>query len=310
MANVDLNLMVIFSAIMQEQSITLAAERLAMTQPSVSNAVARMRHVWQDPLFVKQGRGIKPTPFAQTLWQDIEGPLAQIKLAASVDSFDIKPLKRTFRIAVSDWMADIFWLPLRQRIETLAPNVNIHAVPYKVNGEKLLLDADVDLVLDYYEGNSDKVQTQWLFDNKFVCAMRAEHPLANQHLTLSEFVAAEHLLLSLSGQASGSVDDILSQQGMQRRIAMTVNHCSNMAKLLEQTDLITTIPLAIILDKVNEGSLIIKAPPFAISPGPISMSWHVRDNRDAGLLWLKEMILDVFTTELDPKLSRVNQLIG
>ena len=227
MANLDLNLMVIFDVIMQEQSITGAAERLAMTQPSVSNAVARMRHAWKDPLFVKQGRGIRPTPYAEKLWRDIAIPLDVIKRASEQQVFEPATLKRTFRIAVTDWMADLFWLPLRKIIEAEAPEVNIHAVPYTVNGEDLLLNADVDMVLDYFEGSSGKMQSQYLFDNHFVCAMRAEHPLAKQDLNLPCFASAEHLLLSLSGEASGGVDKILQQQGLSRRISMTVNHCYN-----------------------------------------------------------------------------------
>lgn len=134
MANLDLNLMVIFDAIMQEQSITAASDRLAMTQPSVSNAVSRMRHAWNDPLFVKHGRGIRPTPYAIRLWDDISQPLESIRQASTQKTFEPKQLERTFRIAATDWMADLFWLPLKERIQTEAPLVNIHAVPYTVNG--------------------------------------------------------------------------------------------------------------------------------------------------------------------------------
>lgn len=293
MANLDLNLMVIFDAIMQEQSITTAAERLAMTQPSVSNAVARMRHIWKDPLFVKQGRGIRPTPYAVQLWNNIGEPLQSIRLATEVKEFDPATLKRTFRIATTDWMSDLFWLPLRKRIEAEAPGVNIHAVPYNVNGEALLLNADVDMVLDYFEGSSSQVHSQHLFDNHFVCAMRSEHPLANEKLSLETFINAEHLLLSLSGEASGGVDIQLRKQGLTRRISMTVNHCNNIPKLLTHTDMITTIPLPIILESVNQGVLVIKKPPFTMAPGPISMSWHVRNQRDPAMLWLRSKVLEV-----------------
>jgi DNA-binding transcriptional LysR family regulator len=302
MANLDLNLMVIFDAIMQENSITSAAKRLSMTQPSVSNAVARMRHVWKDPLFVKQGRGICPTPYAITLWKNIGVPLEVIRLASVNAEFDPAVLNRTFRIATTDWMADLFWLPLRERVESEAPGVNIHAVPYNVNGETLLLNANVDMVLDYFEGNSSQVHTQHLFDNHFVCAMRYDHPLASEELTLDNFANAEHLLLSLSGEASGGVDTLLRQKGMERRIAMTVNHCNNIPKLLINTDMITTIPLAIILDSVNTGQLIIKKTPFLMPPGPISMSWHVRHQRDQASLWLRNKVLDVLNNDVQKNL--------
>ncbi|MGF1721950.1 LysR family transcriptional regulator [Vibrio kyushuensis] len=305
MANLDLNLMVIFDAIMQEQSITSAAERLSMTQPSVSNAVSRMRHVWNDPLFVKQGRGIRPTPYAITLWENIGDPLESIRLAAVKSAFDPATLQRTFRIATTDWMADLFWLSLRQSIEKEAPHVNIHAVPYNVNGESLLLNADVDMVLDYFEGNSSMVHTQHLFDNHFVCAMRPDHPLANEELTIDKFASAEHLLLSLSGEASGGVDIELRKQGLTRRISMTVNHCYNLATLLINTDMITTIPLPIILKHVNSGQLVIRRTPFPMAPGPISMSWHTRHQRDQATLWLREKILAVLNNGLYEELRHL-----
>jgi DNA-binding transcriptional LysR family regulator len=298
MANLDLNVMVIFDVIMQEHSITGAAERLAMTQPSVSNAVGRMRHAWKDPLFVKHGRGIRPTPYAEKLWRDIALPLDTIKLAAEKKVFEAATLKRTFRIAVTDWMADLFWLPLRKIIEAEAPEVNIHAVPYTVNGEDLLLNADVDLVLDYFEGSSGKVQSQHLFNNHFVCAMRSDHPLAKQDLNLPCFASAEHLLLSLSGEASGGVDKLLQQQGLSRRISMTVNHCYNIPKLLINSNMITTIPLPVILESVDSGQLIIKKPPFDLAPGPISMTWHARHQRDPEILWLRHKVQAVLKHHL------------
>lgn len=302
MANTDLNLLVIFDTIMQEQSITLAAERMSMTQPSVSNAVSRMRHIWGDPLFVKNGRGIKPTPFAENLWLEINEPLHRIRSANTPEQFDPSQLKTTFRIALTDWMADIFWLPLRRIIEEQAPGVNVHAVPYTVNGEALLLSADVDLVLDYYEGSSNKIQSQHLFDNHFVCAMRPNHPLANEALTIDNFSRAEHLLFSLSGEAFASVDRILQQQNLNRRIAMTVNHCYHIPKLLMHTDMITTIPLPLILESVEEDKLIIKKLPFHLAPAPISMTWHHRQQRSAKAKWLREVIIRVLHDGVNQRL--------
>ena len=298
MANLDLNLLVIFDAIMQEQSITAAAQRLSMTQPSVSNAVSRMRHAWGDPLFVKMGRGIRPTPYAAQLWRETGEALHTIRGATVKERFNIQHTKRVFRIALTDWMADIFWLPLRKIIEQQAPGIDIHAVPYSVNGEQLLLSAEVDMVLDYYAGSSAHIHSQWLFDNHFVCAMRPDHPLAKKQLGLNEYAQAQHLLFSLSGDASGSVDTMLKQHNLSRRVAMTVNHCYNLVNLLENTELITTIPLPIIMDSVRQGKIFVTAPPIDIPPGPISMSWHKRHHRDEASLWLREQVMHILQNDL------------
>ena len=116
MSKPDLNLMVIFDAIMQEQSVSIAAKRLSMTQPSVSNALSRMRHVFKDPLFIKDGRGIKPTPFANALWLEVASSLNVISDAVNPKSFVPHYAKRTFRVALTDGMASLLWLELRKVI--------------------------------------------------------------------------------------------------------------------------------------------------------------------------------------------------
>jgi len=298
MKQVDLNLFVIFDAIMREHSITAAAEQLAMTQPSVSNAVARMRHAWNDPLFVKKGRGIKPTPMAERLWQQVGAPLEQITEAANQHKFDATTAKRTFRIALTDFAVDILWLPLRVLIEQEAQYINIHAIPYAVNASNLLKEAEADLIIDISPDSDPALAATKLFDNEYVCAMSHRHPLSGKEITMDNFIAADHLLVSLSGEASGAVDEILAKQGLKRRIACTVNHFSCIPKMLTNSELITIIPRPIIDYTINANDLYITPPPFQISPAPISMIWHQRNDRDLGLKWLRDNILKIVKTEV------------
>ena len=296
MAKTDLNLIVIFDAIMAEQSVTAAADRLSMTQPSVSNAVARMRHYWKDPLFVKHGRGVRPTPFAEKLWEQVSSPLAEIKQAITPGNFVPLYAKRQFRIALTDGMTGMLWLPLRKYIEEHAPEVSIHAVPYKANGEELLLNADVDLVLDFYPGSSPLIHSEWILDNNFVCLMRPDHELAKQPLTLGRFIDQDHLFVSLTGDAKGIVDSELEKNGVERRIAMTVNSFSGAVEIVRGSNLITVLPYPVVANAVLRGDVIVKKVPLTIPPAPISMAWHTRNNRDVGLTWLRG-ILGVLITE-------------
>lgn len=293
MARVDLNLIVIFDTIMKEQSISHAAEQLAMTQPSVSNAVSRMRHHWQDPLFVKQGRGIRPTPYAQKLWHQINHPLSDIQQAISPVQFVPLYAKRQFRIALTDGMTGILWLPLRQFIEQHAPGIDIHAVPYKADGETLLLNADVDLVVDYYPGSNQLVHSQWLFDNQFACIMNPDHELAEQNLTLGRFVNSDHLFVSLSGDARGIVDKQLQKLDKSRRVAMTVNSFAGAIEILRGSNLISVLPYSVVAKAIERGDLIAKKVPLDIPPAPISIAWHTRDQRDLGLIWLRDVIKNI-----------------
>lgn len=299
MAKTDLNLLVIFDTIMQEQSISIAAERLAMTQPSVSNAVARMRYVWSDPLFVKAGRGIKATPYAMKFWQQISESLHTISQAVNPEVFCASTAKRCFRIALTDGMSSLLWLELRKIVEQSAKNIDIHAVPYTMNASHLLQNADVDLVADYVPDIGNSFQRQFLCNNYFVAVMSPKHQLAKGKLSLEKFVRAEHLLVSLSGDASGAVDSKLVELKLTRRIAMTVNSFSNATHLLKDSSLISVLPYAIIANEIKSGLLLAKPLPFNLAPAEISMAWHKRNDRDVGLHWLRETINEIIINKAE-----------
>jgi DNA-binding transcriptional LysR family regulator len=293
MSKPDLNLMVIFDAIMQEQSVSIAAERLSMTQPSVSNALSRMRHVFKDPLFIKDGRGIKPTPFANSLWLQISGSLNVISDVVNPKQFVPHCAERTFRIALTDGLISLLWLELRQILEQTAPHINIHAVPYTMNGERLLMNAEVDLIVDYVPYIDSYIQKQHLFNNYFVALMSPEHPLVQQDFDVKALVSSDSLLVSLSGNSSGIVDIKLAEKNLTRRIAMTTNSFASALSLVKQTSLVCVLPYAIAFEHVRNGSLIAKPMPIDIPPAEISMAWHNRSNRDAGLTWLRDTISQI-----------------
>ncbi len=293
MGKLDLNLVVIFDAIMREQSITAAAQRLSMAQPSVSNAVARMRYSWNDPLFVKQGRGIRPTPRASQLWLQISEPLETISSAITPRQFEPDHSTRRFRIALTDGMVTLIWLSLRKIVERHAPGIDIHAVPYKGDGESLLLNADVDLIFDYYSGASQQVHSKWMFDNHFVCVMRAAHEFATGDFSLDKFVQAEHVLVSLTGDPSGVVDTILGELNLTRRVVMTVNSFAGAIELLKETNLITVLPYPAVAQAIANGDLIFRASPIDVPPARISMAWHHRQNHDPGLRWLRGVLDEI-----------------
>lgn len=125
----ELNLLMIFDAIMTEGSITRAAEQLSLTQPAVSNALARMRAAWGEELFIKDGRNIQPTAFANNLWGQIQGPLGSLEHAINQSEFNPATAQRTFRISAADIFVEMIWGPLRKIIEQQAPGINIHAIP-------------------------------------------------------------------------------------------------------------------------------------------------------------------------------------
>lgn len=284
----ELNLLVTFDAIMTEGSITRAAERLAMTQPAVSNAVSRMRLVWKDELFVKDGRQIQPTLFARNLWSQIKEPLQMLGDAVEPNAFDPLTSTRTFRLAIPSAVVDIAWYKLRKIIETEAPLVNIHAVPYTIdNGEKVLIDAEVDLVIGAGIPITSVIHSEFLFQPEFVCIMRHGHPLAKKQLTIKEFTDAPHLLVSLSGDTVGYTDQVLAQQGLKRRIAMSVNHFLAIPSIIETSNLIAVVPPTALEEAIFSKRIAVTCPPLKITGDHVTSYWHKRQQNDGGLTWLR-----------------------
>ncbi len=287
----ELQLLYIFDAIMTERSVTRAAERLAMTQPAVSNAISRMRQIWNDPLFVRKGRNIEPTSYALSLWDQVGNPMYALTNAVSATQFDPASSKRKFRIAATDVIVEMIWRPLIELLEREAPGVDLHAVPYTPDGSyDDLREAHVDLAVGVLNQHDHSLRSTWLFEGGYVLAMREDHPLAGRPITMEEFLSARHLLVSMSGEAHGFVDSHLDQKGQSRRIATTVNHFSIVPQILRDTNLIAAVPELISQDCGFVNGLWMGALPFEIDPTSLYLIWHARHDRDPGIIWMRELI--------------------
>ncbi|WP_462163678.1 LysR family transcriptional regulator [Pseudoalteromonas xiamenensis] len=304
----DLNLLMVFDAIMTEGSITRAANRLAMTQPAVSNALSRMRVAWKDELFVKDGRGVQPTAYARNLWTQIRDPLRLLEEAVDPEQFDPATAKRTFRVVVSDIMVNIIWAPLRKHLEQHAPNVNVYAIPNTIiNNESVLHDAEVDLVCGTPMVVDTVLRSEFLFNPRYVCVMRPEHPLATPSLSLDAFLSADHVLVSMSGDTTGLTDVALLQMGLQRRVAMTVNHFSAVAPLVKSSDLISVVPSMAVDREIFNGELAVYETPVNMQYNQIGMLWHKRQDNDQGLIWLRRLIGDIVKESANDHFSRLEK---
>ncbi|WP_144394662.1 LysR family transcriptional regulator [Pleionea sediminis] len=291
MQNQELSLLVVFDAIMTESSITKAAERLNTTQPAVSNAVARMRHAWKDDLFVKHGRRILPTLYAQELWQKIRFPLKEIRDVLQPSSFVPATSERAFRVAAIDSVVGLAWSKLRSAIENEAPSISIHTFPYTIeNGERLLNDAKVDLLLAASNLMPPLITSQFLYEVQYVCVMKAAHPLAKKKLSLKDFANAEHLLVAPSGDVQGYTDQLLAEKGLQRKVALTLNSFANVPELLNNSNLICVLPSIFVENSLVSGSLVARKNPIDIPNTRISMYWHKRSEKDLGVAWLAEKL--------------------
>jgi DNA-binding transcriptional LysR family regulator len=292
MKDLDLHLISIFDAVMTEGSVTKAADRLALTQSAVSNAIARMRVLWDDPLFTRNGRGIKPSAKAQELWRDIQEPLAAIRMAALPMRFDATTSTRAFRVAVTDYLSGSLWPSLRRHIEQHAPGIRILAVPYTSQETSARLrDNEIDICIGGLQHMGDEFKLQRLFIEGWVCAMRRDHPLAQSPLTEEKFLEAEHLLVSLSGDPVGIADAALERAEKRRRVAMTLNNFSGAPSLLLASSLIAVLPAGVVLTHPLKDLIYSCDVPLAIAPFDCQMAWHKRYDRDSAHRWMRALIV-------------------
>ncbi|MCF6194100.1 MAG: LysR family transcriptional regulator, partial [Kangiellaceae bacterium] len=281
-----------------------------MTQPAVSNAVARMRVLWKDELLVPDGRKIQPTTYAKNLWGKVRDSLHNINQAIEPEDFEARSAKRTFRVALPDIALDALWLDIRKLFEKEAPGLNLHAVPYTIACTKPILDgADVDLVIGQSNRSLENICSEHLFDTSYVCVMRKDHPLAKKLLTVEEFSLAEHLLVSLSGDIASPTDQALQQLGLTRRVAFTVNNFSSAVPIIKESDLIAILPTDLIHNYLACGELAITHPPVDITHSSISMLWHKRQSADKGLMWLRKHIKQIFLNRRTHQVEKVLNFI-
>ena len=298
----DLNLLRIFDAVMSERNLTRAADRLAMSQPAVSNALRRLRESLGDELLIRTAHGVRPTPHADELWPAVRRALSDLEAAMAPQTFDVSKTQATFRMAMADATAAL-WLPaLVRAIERDAPGINVRMVQLTTRDPRpMLLRGDIDLSIGFFPGvvaqlageADTPIRHELLYSGQYVCVMRQHHPLARAELTLDTFCSANHLLVSFSGRAHGLVNDALERLGRERRILLTVNQFFTAGRVVANSDLLMVLPRHLIAATGMSTALIAKDIPFELPPVQVDMLWHQRDARSPAHKWLRDHLTEV-----------------
>ena len=283
--DLDLNLLRVFDSIAREHSVTVAAARLGLTQPAVSNALARLRRELGDPLFVRTSQGMQPTPLAAALAEPVQRALTLIDAAlAGGPVFDPATSTRSFRFYMSD-IGEIFFLPpLVERLRRLAP---------EDIGSGLATGA-IDLAVGFLPELPRSVRQRHMFRDPYVCLLRADHPRVGTRLTRELFRDALHVLVVSPGSGHRVIEQALAKSGLTRRIALRVPHFTVLPMVLERTDLVLTLPSRIARVFAKGQALKIFEPPVAIPPAEIAVHWHARSDGDSGMRWLREQLFAMF----------------
>lgn len=293
--DLDLNLLRVFDAVLRERSVTLAGGRIGLSQPAMSNALARLRKLFGDPLFVRTPRGMNPTPYAQRLADPVRQALDLLELTLRERTgFDPAVAERTFRLHMSDIGEVVFLPPLLERLKDEAPRARIEVVQQPVAGLRdALASGELDLAVGFMPELGAGVAQRRLFRDRYVCVVRAGHPLVRRSLSMAQFRAAQHVLIAPSGTGHQVVEQVLAEHGLLDAVALRVPHFMVVPMILERTDLVCTVPWQLAQAFARMGRFRTVELPAPIPSFDVRLLWHERHERDPGNRWLRELIIEL-----------------
>lgn len=289
----DLNLLVTFEVLMTERSVTRAAERLNRTQSAVSHALARLREQVGDPLLIKMGGRMTPSPFAERLIDDVRPILRSIqRVLKPPQPFDAATSTRTFRIAISDIAPSLF-PRLMAEASRAAPHVTIDWVTENPQTALAVADGQIDVAFVASALKlPEAIARQEAGDIPWATFMRAEHPARNAW-NAAAWTRWPHVLVQIGNSLQSPVA-AASENVRDRHVAARVLNFSAVAPLLARTDCVATLPAIVMHEALERHGLCAVAPPFAVPSMPHRFIWSERLSNDPALRWLRELLIDAF----------------
>lgn len=287
---IDLNLLVVLDALLRERSVTRAAKTLHLSQSAASHALGRLREVTGDALLVRDARGMVPTPRAQALQEPLGRILRDVESALGPQRFDPSRSAQTFTIGTTDYVECLVCPLLIERIRKAAPLARVQIKAMKAS--RLALDADIgrsDVVVSFAPASNPGWHCRTVMTETYSCLTRAEGHAARR-LSLKQYLAAEHIVVSTDGNFSSVWESALLDRGHRRNVVMTTPHYLAAAEMVARSDLFLTIQSR--LARVLAGYLpvVVRSLPFEIEPIDLTMHWSDRVHSDRAQRWLRELI--------------------
>jgi len=297
----DLNLLRVFDVVMVERNVTRAAERLAMSQPAVSNALRRLREATGEELFVPGPTGVLPTEQACALWPAVQQSLGRLRDVFDPQAFDPIEDERIFSLAMADATAAVLVPPLIERLDGERSKVGIRVEPLTTRDPRPQLDRGAaDAAIGFFpdvaralaaSGGQGEAVLEPMYECEYVCVMRRGHPLAARPaLTLDDYCDASHARVSFAGRTHGFVDEALSRLGRSRRIQLLINHFSTAARVVSQSDLLSVFPRSYVPVSGVADALLARPMPFEMPRIEVGLLWHRRHERDPAHRWMRELV--------------------
>ncbi len=290
---IDLNLLIVLTVLLEESSVTRAALRLRRTQSAVSHSLERLREALKDPLFVRSGQQMIPTPRAEELRAEAMDLTSRIRhLFLGAARFDPQSSRHRVRVTASDYLQIVLIPAIVHQLRTTAKGVSLDVVGPKSRLLERLSRGELDFSFSVYMEETTSLYSQKVFSDRFVCLVSETHPAVQTGLSLETYLELPHVLVAPLGGATGHVDKELQRLGKSRNVAVLLPDFMVAPRVLAGTDLIVTLPERVARLFVNERVHILP-PPLPLPTLTAHLVWHERLSRDVKSIWFRRLVHDV-----------------
>jgi DNA-binding transcriptional LysR family regulator len=292
-SGLNLNLLPVLDALLVERSVSRAGRRLGLSQPAVSNALAQLRRVFDDPLFHRGRSGMMPTERALALAGPVRAALGALEEGiVATKPFVAARETRTFTLLMNDFVAFAILPSLVAWLAREAPGVRLRVRAWQDGGEPRDLEqGDADLAIGFRRRLPAVYRVRRLFEDRLVCVLRPGHPaLASGKLTLADYLALSHVVVSTQADARGLVDRVLARRGLTRTVALQLSHFLLVPAIVGATDLVAALSESVAAPFVAAGALRSVAPPLRLPGSSVFLIWHVRSEGSPAHAWLRDAV--------------------
>lgn len=279
--SIDLNLLVILDAMLDEAHVSRAADRVGLSQPAASSALQRCRDLFQDEL-LQRGRGVmRLTPKAEALRAPLKSLLADVATLVDPPDTPLAEIRQTLRLMMADHPASFVTAPLLQALKATAPGIDIVVQPWKGGAFDLLEKGGSDIAISVFKNPPEDIHCELLFEERYRVIMRKEHPSASE-FSLERWLEHPHVLVSGKGAARGALDEALARIGRSRRVGVVVPSFQMALPLIAESDMIAMLPSRCIPADA-EATYSLFEPPISVEGFPLHLAWHRRRETDRAL---------------------------
>lgn len=300
LSKTDLNLFVVFDAIYTEGNLTRAGQILGITQPAVSNALSRLRTLFDDQLFIRTAQGMKPTPTAQNIIVQVRQALHLLRHSIQESTFfQPQVSEKSYSFSMGDLEEATILPQLFKALSREAPRVSIESFQIKKQNIASELESGViDFAIDTPSLSNGQLKHEKLMEEPFVCYLRKDHPVAEKPLTLSAYLSLSHIHLASSKASLGPVDQALNKLGHQRKIALKAQHYLMAPAVVAKSDFALTVPQRLAQDFPD---LVALELPFEVEDFSLHLYWHDSSDRDPANIWMRDLIFRILNRSFDQR---------